>query len=131
MSLQLTPAAAFGAALLAFVLLALGAWVRSDARARGSGRPTLWSVFAPLSGIVLFYYLWWWRRGRSREYPPSRLERATATAVVAGIGGMIAGSLASPPDPTAQLTVWPFAFACCLPVAYWLVRRRSDAAGHR
>ena len=128
MSLQLTPVVAFGAVLFAFVLLATGVWVNSDARARGSSHPTVWGVFAPLSGIVLAYYLWW-RRGRSREYPPSRLERNTATVVVAGIGGLIAGSLVSPPDPTSQLTVWPVAFAGCLPVAYWLVRARFDTEG--
>jgi len=121
---RLTPLAAFGAALFAFVLLALGAWVRFDARARGSDYPTVWGVVSPLSGIVLFYYLSWWRRGRPRERPPGRAERAAATVVVAGLGGLVAGSLVSPPDPTSQLTVWPVAFACCLPVVYWLVRTR-------
>ena len=115
MSLQLTPVAAFGAALFAFVLLATGVWVNSDARARGSSYPAVWGVFAPLSGIVLGYYLLWWRRGRPRERPPDRVERAAATAVVAGLGGLVVGSLVSAPDPTSQLTVWPVAFACCLP----------------
>jgi len=117
----LTPAVAFGAALVLFVWLATGVWVNFDARARGSSHPAIWGVFAPLSGIVLFYYTFWWRRGRSREWPPGRVERATATVVVAGLGGLVVGSLVSAPDPAAQLTVWPFAFACCLPVAYWLV----------
>ena len=124
MSLQLTPVVAFGAALFAFVLLATGVWVNFDAHARGSRHPVVWAVFAPLSGIVLAYYLLWWRRGRPRERPPGRVERTAATVVVAGVGGLAAGSLVSPPDPAAQLTVWPFAFACCLPVAYWLVRKR-------
>ncbi len=119
-----TPAVAFGAALVLFVWLASGVWVALDAHARGSDYPAVWGVFGPLSGIVLFYYLLWWRRGRSRESPPSRLERAAAVVVVAGLGGLVAGSLVSPPDPTAQLTVWPIAFACCLPVAYWVVRKR-------
>jgi len=92
-SLQLTPVVAFGAGLFASVLLATGVWVSADARARGSRHPVVWGVFAPISGIVLGYYLLWWRRGRPREYPPSRPERAAATVVVAGIGGMIAGSL--------------------------------------
>jgi uncharacterized membrane protein HdeD (DUF308 family) len=128
-SLQPALVVAFGAALFAVVLLATGVWVDADARARGSSHPVVWGVFAPLSGIVLTYYLLWWRRGRSREWPPSRSERAAATVVVAGIGGLIAGSLVSPPDPASQLAVWPVAFACCLPLAYWLVRRRLDAVG--
>ncbi|WP_066412900.1 hypothetical protein [Halorubrum aethiopicum] len=128
MSLQLTPVAAVGAALVLFVWAASGVWVNFDAHARGSDYPAVWGIFAPLSGVVLFYYLLWWRRGRPRQWPPSRSERAAATVVVAGIGGLIAGSLVSPPDPASQLTVWPVTFACCLPVAYWLVRRRLDAA---
>ncbi|MFC5133612.1 MULTISPECIES: hypothetical protein [Haloferacaceae] len=129
MSLLLTPTVAFGAALVLFVWIALGAWVNFDARARGSRHPAIWGVFAPLSGIVLFYYLFWWRRGRPRERPPGRVERATAVVVVAGLGGLIVGSLVSPPDPTSQLTVWPIAFACCLPLAYWLVRARLGTKG--
>ncbi|MDV7350564.1 hypothetical protein R3751_12360 [Halorubrum distributum] len=125
----LTPAVAFGAALVLFVWLASGVWVNFDAQARGSDYPGLWGVLAPLSGVVLFYYLLWWRRGRSREYPPSRWERATAIVTVAGLGGLAVGSLVSPPDPTSQLTVWPVAFACCLPVAYWAVGRRFDPTG--
>jgi len=125
----LTPAVAFGAALVLFVWLASGVWVNLDAHARGSDYPAVWGVFAPLSGIVLFYYLLWWRRGRSREYPPSRWERSAATVTVAGVGGLVGGSLVSPPDPTSQLTVWPVAFACCLPIAYWAVRRRFDTTG--
>lgn len=119
----LTPAVAFGAALVVFVWAAMGAWVNFDARARGSRRPAIWGVFAPLSGIVLCYYLLWWRRGRSREWPPGRAERAAAVVVVAGLGGLIVGSLVSPPDPASQLTTWPVAVAGCLPVAYWAVRR--------
>ena len=125
----LTPAVAFGATLVLFVWVATGAWVNFDAHAHGSNRPGLWGVFAPVSGIVLFYYLLWWRRGRSREYPPSRWERATAIVVVAGLVGLVVGSLVSPPDPASQLTVWPVAFACCLPVAYWVVERRFDPTG--
>ncbi|WP_096394332.1 hypothetical protein [Halorubrum trapanicum] len=125
----LTPAAAFGAALVLFVWLASGVWVNFDAHARGSDYPAVWGVLAPLSGVVLFYYLLWWRRSRSREWSPSQLERATATVVIAGLGGLIVGSLVSPPDPTSQLTTWPIAFAGCLPVAYWLVRRRFDTTG--
>ena len=121
---SLTPVVAFGTALFLFVLMATGVWANFDAHARGSDYPTFWGVFAPLSGIVLFYYLLWWRRGRSREYPPSRWEQSAAAVGLAGIGGMIVGSLVSPPDPVSQLTVWPVAFACCLPVAYWLVGRR-------
>ncbi|SFR30347.1 MULTISPECIES: hypothetical protein [Halorubrum] len=123
----LTPAVAFGAALVLSVWLASGVWVNFDAHARGSDYPAVWGVLAPLSGIVLFYYLLWWRRGRSREWPPSRLERATATVVIAGLGGLVVGSLVSPPDPTSQLTTWPIAFAGCLPVAHWVVRTRFDA----
>ena len=37
---------------------------------------------------------------------------------------MIVGSLVSPPDPIAQMIVWPLAFACCLAVAYWVVRAK-------
>ena len=125
----LTPAVAFGAALGLFVWLASGVWVNFDAHARGSDYPAVWGVFAPLLGIVLFYYLLWWRRGRSREYLPTRSERATAIVVVAGLGGLGVGSLVSPPDPVSQLTTWPVAFACCLPVAYWVVRRRFDTTG--
>ena len=124
----LTPAVAFGAALVLFVWIATGVWVNFDAHARGSAYPAFWGVLAPLSVIVLFYYLLWWRRGRSRAYPPSRLERTTATVVVAGLGGLIASAVLSPPDPASQLTVWPVAFAGCLPVAYWLVRQRFDAS---
>ena len=123
----LTPAVAFGAGLVLFVWAAIGVWVNFDAHARGSDHPAFWGVFAPLSGIVLFYYLLWWRRGRSRDYPPSRWERASAIVVVAGLGGLIVGSLVSPPDPASQLTVWPIAFVGCLPVAYWLVRARFVA----
>ncbi|CDK40261.1 hypothetical protein [Halorubrum sp. AJ67] len=119
----LTPAVAFGAALVLFVWAAIGLWVNFDARARRSAHPAFWGVLAPLSGIILFYYLLWWRRGRPREWPPGRVERVTATVVVAGIGGLAVGSLVSPPDPASQLTTWPIAFAGCLPVAYWLVRR--------
>ncbi|MDB2261352.1 hypothetical protein PM035_10685 [Halorubrum ezzemoulense] len=125
----LTPPVAFGAALVLFVWLASGVWVNLDAHARGSDYPAVWGVFAPLSGIVLFYYLLWWRRGRSREYPPSRWERATAIVAVAGPAGLVVGSLVSPPDPISQLTVWPVAFAGCLPAAYWVVGRRFDATG--
>ncbi|ELZ31554.1 hypothetical protein [Halorubrum distributum] len=125
----LTPAVAFGAALVLFVWLASGVWVNFDAHARGSDHPGLWGVLSPLSGIVLFYYLLWWRRGRSRRYPPSRWERATAIVAVAGFGGLAVGSLVSPPDPTSQLTTWPVAFAGCLPVAYWAVGRRFDPTG--
>ncbi|WP_434521063.1 hypothetical protein [Halorubrum sp. AS12] len=123
MSLQLTPAAAVGVLLLPVVWVALGMWINFDSHARGSDHPGVWGVFAPLSGIVLVYYLVWWRRGRSRAYPPSRWERSSATVAVAGIGGLVAGSLVSPPDPVSQLIVWPVAFACCLPVAYWVVKR--------
>jgi heme A synthase len=123
-----TPAVAFGAALVLFVWAAIGAWVNFDARARGSRHPAIWGVFAPLSGIVLFYYMFWWRRGRPREWPPGRVERATAVVVVAGLGGLVVGALVSPPDPASQLTTWPLAFAGCLPAAYWLVERRFDAA---
>ena len=125
----LTPAVAFGAALVLFVWVAIGAWVNFDAHARGSDHPGFWGVLAPVSGIVLLYYLLWWRRGRSRRYPPSRWERATAIVVVAGLGGLVVGSLVSPPDPVSQLTVWPVAFACCLPVGYWVVRRRFGTSG--
>jgi len=125
-SLQITPVVAFGFALFLSVLAATGAWVSFDARARGSNYPAVWGVFAPVSGIVLAYYLLWWRRGRSRARPPSRWERSAAAVAVAGVGGMILGSLVSPPDPAAQLTVWPVAFACCLPVAYWVVEKRFE-----
>jgi quinol-cytochrome oxidoreductase complex cytochrome b subunit len=125
----LTPTVAFGAALVLFVWVAIGAWVNFDAHARGSDHPGFWGVVAPVSGIVLLYYLLWWRRGRSRRYPPSRWERATAIVVVAGLGGLVVGSLVSPPDPISQLTVWPVAFAGCLPVAYWAVRRRFGTSG--
>ena len=124
----LTPAVAFGAALVLFVWVAIGAWVNFDAHARGSDHPGIWGVLAPLSGVVLAYYLLWWRRGRARRYPPSRWERAAAVVVLAGVGGLVAGSLVSPPDPISQLTVWPVAFAGCLPVAYWVVRRRFGAS---
>jgi thiol:disulfide interchange protein len=126
-SLQFTPLAAFGAVLFAFVLLATAAWINFDARARGSRHPVVWGVLGTVTGVVLFYYLLWWRRGRSRESPPSRSERAAAVVVVAGLGGLVAGRLVSPPDPAAQLTTWPVAFACCLPVAYGVVRARFDA----
>ena len=121
----LTPAVALGAALALFVWLASGVWVNFDSHARGSDHPGLWGVLAPLSGVVLFFYLLWWRRGRSREYPPSRWERSAATVTVAGVGGLVAGSLVSPPDPISQLTVWPIAFAGCLPAAYRAVRRAA------
>ena len=129
MSLQLTPVAAFGAALVLFVWVAIGAWVNFDAHARGSDHPGFWGVLAPVSGIVLLYYLLWWRRGRSHRYPASKWERATAIVVVAGLGGLAVGSLVSPPDPISQLTTWPVAFVGCLPVAYWVVRRQFGASG--
>ena len=129
MSLQFTSAVTFGAALALFVGLASGVRVNFDAHARGSRHPAVRGVLTPPSGIVPFYCLLWWRRGRPREYPPSRLEKATAIVVVAGLGGLVAGSLVSPPDPTAQLTVRPVAFACCPPDAYRVVGRRFDAAG--
>lgn len=128
MSLQLTPVVAFGMALFLFVLTATSVWINFDAHARGSDYPAFWGVFAPISGVVFLYYLLWWRRGRPREWPPGRVERATATVVVAGLGGLVVGSLVSPPDPVAQMTVWPVAFACCLPLAYWLASWRFDAA---
>ena len=62
----LTPAVAFGAALVLFVWVAVGAWVTFDAHARGSDHLGLWGVLAPVSGIVLAYYLLWWRPERSR-----------------------------------------------------------------
>jgi quinol-cytochrome oxidoreductase complex cytochrome b subunit len=126
-SLAFLPVVAFGMALFLFVLLATGVWINFDAHAHGSDYPAFWGVVAPISGVVFLYYLLWWRRGRSREYPSSRWERSAAVVAVAGGGGLVAGSLVSPPDPVAQMTVWPIAFACCLPVAYWLVRRRFDA----
>ena len=125
----LTPAVAFGAALVLFVWVAVGAWVNFDAHARGSDHPGLWGVLAPVLGIVLAYYLLWWRPERSRRYPPSRWERATAIVVVAGLVGLVVGSLVSPPDPASQLTVWPVAFASCLPVAYWVVERKFHPTG--
>ena len=125
----LTPAVAFGAALVLFVWVAIGAWVNFDSHARGSDHPGSWGVLAPVSGIVLAYYLLWWRRGRSRRYPASKWERSAAAVSVAGFAGLAVGSLVSPPDPISQLTVWPIAFACCLPVAYWVVRRRFGASG--
>ncbi|WP_321169256.1 hypothetical protein [Halorubrum sp. LN27] len=127
MSLAFPPIVVLGMALFLFVLMATGVWINFDAHARGSDYPAFWGVVAPLSGVVLLYYLLWWRRGRSREHPPSRWERSAAAVAVAGIGGMIVGSLVSPPDPIAQMIVWPFAFVCCLPVAYWLVRTRLGA----
>ena len=51
----------------------------------------------------------------------------TPAATATGIAGLVVGSLVSPPDPTSQLTLWPMAFACCLPIAYWLVGSRTDA----
>ena len=129
MPLQLTPLVAVGVLCFLLVWIAIGAWVNFDAHARGSDHPGFWGVLAPVSGIVLAYYLLWWRRGRSRRYPPSRWERATAIVAVAGLGGLAVGSLVSPPDPISQLTVWPVAFAGCLPVAYWAVRRRFGASG--
>jgi uncharacterized membrane protein HdeD (DUF308 family) len=128
-SLLLTPVVAFGVILFLFVLLATGVWVNFDAHARGSAYPAFWGVITPLSGIVLLYYLLWWRRGRSRRYPPSRWERSAAAVVVAGLGGLIASAVLSPPDPVTQMTVWPVAFACCLPVAYWLVTKRFGTTG--
>ena len=125
----LTPAVAFGAALVLFVWVAIGAWVNFDAHARGSDHPRFWGGVAPVSGIVLAYYLLWWRPGRTRRYPPSRWERVAATVAVAGPAGLVVGSLVSPPDPMSQLTVWPVAFACCLPVAYWVVGRGFDPTG--
>ena len=125
----LTPAVAFGAALVLLVWVAIGAWVNFDAHARGSDHPGFWGVLVPVSGVVLLYYLLWWRRGRSRRYPASKWERAAATVAVAGLAGLVVGSLVSPPDPTSQLTVWPIAFAGCLPVACWVVRRRFGASG--
>jgi len=126
-SLLFPPVVAFGMILFLFVLMSTGVWVNFDAHAHGSDYPAFWGVFAPISGIVLLYYLLWWRRGRSREYPPSRWERGAAAVTVAGLGGLIVGSLVSPPDPVAQMTVWPIAFAACLPVAYWLVWARFSA----
>ena len=123
----LTPAVAVGAALLVFVWIASVAWLNFDARAHGSAHPALWAVLAPLSGVVLLYYLLWWRRERARERPSSRPERASAVVVIAGLSGLVAGSLVSAPDPAAQLTTWPIAFACCLPVGYGVVRARFDA----
>lgn len=128
-SLQLTPVVAGGVALFLLVWVAIGAWVNFDAHARGSDRPGFWGVLAPVSGVVLLYYLLWWRPGRARRYPPSRWERVAATVAVAGPAGLVVGSLVSPPDPISQLTVWPVAFAGCLPVAYWAVRRRFGAGG--
>ena len=125
----LTPAVAFGAALVLFVWVAVGAWVNFDAHARGSDHPGIWGVLAPRSGVVLFCYLLWWRRGRSRERPAARPERVAAVVVVAGLCGLVVGSLVSSPDPASQLTVWPVAFAGCLPVAYWVVGRRFDPTG--
>ncbi|GAA0543194.1 hypothetical protein ABNG02_00775 [Halorubrum ejinorense] len=123
----LTPAVAVGAALLAFVWIASVVWVAFDARAHGSAHPALWAVLAPLSGVVLLYYLLWFRRGRARERPATRPERAAAVVVVAGLGGLVVGSLVSSPDPAAQLATWPVAFVCCLPVGYGVVQTRCDA----
>ena len=64
-----------------------------------------------------------------RALPPARWERATAIVVVAGLVGLVVGSLVSPPDPASQLTVWPVAFGSCLPVAYWVVERTFDPTG--
>ncbi len=64
--------------LALFVWMATGIWVNFDAHARGSDYPAFWGVFAPVSGVILLYYLLWWRRGRSREYPPSRWERSAS-----------------------------------------------------
>ncbi|QKG92692.1 hypothetical protein EXE43_04140 [Halorubrum sp. SS5] len=129
MSLQLTPAVAVGVLCFLLVWVAIGAWVNFDSHARGSDHPGFWGVLAPVSGIVLLYYMLWWRRGRSRRYPASRWEEATAIVAVAGPAGLVVGSLVSPPDPISQLTVWPVAFAGCLPVAYLMVRRRFDTTG--
>ncbi|TKX62098.1 hypothetical protein EXE48_05350 [Halorubrum sp. ASP1] len=129
MSLQLTPVVAVGVLCFLLVWVAIGAWVNFDAHARGSDHPGVWGVLAPLSGIVLLYYLLWWRPGRGRRYPPSRWERGAAAVAVAGPAGLVAASLVSPPDPASQLTVWPVAFAGCLPLAYLVVGRRFDATG--
>ncbi|MFC5278401.1 hypothetical protein ACFPM1_06445 [Halorubrum rubrum] len=112
---------AFGALLFPVVWVATGAWVVLDARARGSARPLLWGLLAPLSGILLVYYLLWWRRGTDREAEPSRWEHRAAVVALAGFGGLIGTVVASPADPIAQMLAWPVVFVCCLPVAHRLL----------
>jgi len=122
----LTPVAAFGAALVLFVWAAIGVWVNFDARSREPPSRYLGCVRATIRDrAVLLRVL---------------VALRTPARVAAGTGGKGhrrhrrrrprrtgRRDLISPPDPTSQLTVWPVAFAGCLPVAYWLVRARLGA----
>lgn len=110
--------------LLVIVWMAFTVWIVRDAR--GSAHPFLWAVCAPLGGIL--YYVFWWRRHHDRTDPRSRREYYAQVVAVAGIGGVAISAVVSPPDPIAQLVVWPITFTCCLPVAYLLINAGQPKA---
>ena len=115
--------AVFGLLWLGAVWITVGVWIVLDARARGSQYPELWAVSALVTGVALGYYLLIWRRTHDRERPRSRRERYILIIALAGLCGQILTTIVAPPDPITQLLLWPIAFVCCLPFAYFVTDR--------
>lgn len=116
-----------GILVLVSVWLSAGFWVASDAEARGSPHPWVWSGFAMISGVVLIYYLCRWRPNHERTYPWDRTERNAVIVSLAGLLTLLATPLVTPPDPISGLSSLAVLFACCLPVSYLLVERQSHS----
>ena len=111
--------------LISFLgLVSFSYWLRLDATARGSSSPLYWAILGPILWPVALYYLLIVRPSNERRHPPTRWQGLAGIVTISSIGGMILGSILSPPDPFTQALYTPVCFVVLLLVTYLLVYRR-------
>lgn len=102
---RIPAAAALAAFLVAFLVptLATALWVRRDARRRGSGRPTGWTVGVLLTGplfpVAVAAYLLRRPAATDATPPPVRTDRVLRNVALASVLSFVVVAVATPPDP--------------------------------